>query len=102
MIKEFEISRSFSKTKQVQQFEPENYFCAAKMTFSQIPSTEEQTQYSAELEDFCRIEVFKTMEKSSNPEKCQSCGGLASNLSPVVDGFHQTCKTSEKFKGLNK
>ena len=54
-----EISRSFSATKQIAQYEPVNIFCAAKMEVSK----DEMEKESQELFEFCRDQVRKDMVK---------------------------------------
>lgn len=102
-IKEFEIARSFSKTVQVAQYEPENYFCSAKAVITGEPTLAQQANISATLEQFCREEVMKSMRKSEkkNPQVCESCGGTGNEMNPLVRGLHKNCQTIEHFKTRN-
>ena len=54
----FTIARSFSKTVQVKQFQPEQYFCSASQVFYEMPRNEEKEKVSNELWEFCKKEVL--------------------------------------------
>ena len=58
----FEIVRSFSKTMQERQFEPVNFFCSAKETFSTIPSEKEKKEKSEYLANLVQNEVEKSVK----------------------------------------
>ena len=54
----FTIARSFSKTVQVKQFQPEQYFCSASQAFYEMPSNKEREEVSKDLWEFCKKEVL--------------------------------------------
>lgn len=58
-----EIIRSFSRTWQVRQYEPENFFCSAKQTIEDNISEEEKQKISNELYQFCKNEVIKNIKQ---------------------------------------
>mgnify|MGYP001563090405 CR=1 FL=1 len=57
----FEIVRSYSRTKQIEQYEPRNYFCSAKQVFYEMPSPKDKELASEELDIFCKLEVVKSI-----------------------------------------
>lgn len=59
----FSIARSFSKTVQVKQFQPEQYFCSASQAFFEMPSTKEKEEVSNNLWEFCKKEVLNSAKE---------------------------------------
>jgi hypothetical protein len=58
------VTRSFSKTKQVQSFEPINSFCSVSMEYEDdsMPSDTIITSFSEHLDKLVRQEVERTIE----------------------------------------
>lgn len=69
----YEIVRSFSKTVQIKQFQPESHFCSVKEVFYDMPTDKEKLEKSKELYDFVRLEVLKSVyPKSMTVEEFES------------------------------
>lgn len=98
----YEIVRSFSKTVQVKQYEPEAYFCSAKESFYEMPTTKEKVKKSEELYAFCKSEVLKalsgeppkevkkeiTFKRTTNTGRAmaQNMRGVDADYSPMDEG----------------
>ncbi|MCK9370867.1 hypothetical protein M0R04_13235 [Candidatus Dojkabacteria bacterium] len=63
-MEQFEIARSFSKTVQIRPFEPEQYFCSVKQSFSEMPTEKVKEETSEYLIWFAKKEVMKMASKS--------------------------------------
>ena len=70
---QFEITRSFSMTKQVKQYEPISIFMSAKESFYEMPSHKEKLEKAEELYQLCKSkvegEIFQYGFKKVDKEK---------------------------------
>ncbi|MDE2098541.1 MAG: hypothetical protein KGL39_14905 [Patescibacteria group bacterium] len=87
--KKITITRSFSRTKQVQQFEPINSFCSASFEFEMGEGDAEVSidrikAHSEALDEIVRSEVERTITGYVNARipACTDCGGkrIAGNV----------------------
>lgn len=57
-----EIARSFSRTIQVKQYEPAQFFCSVKQSFDKELTKEEFEEQSKLLDEMCQQEVAKSIK----------------------------------------
>lgn len=65
------ITRSYSRTVQIKQYEPANYFASFTAELDEKDKVEE---VSVKLDELARQEVMKSAEKEL--PRCDSCGGI--------------------------
>jgi len=59
----YEITKSFSRTLQIRQYEPAQFFTCVKRAFYELPTDEEKQKAHAEMEVECRAEIANQITK---------------------------------------
>ena|SRR3990167_2900561 len=99
----YEIVRSFSKTVQVKQFQPESNFCSVKESFYEMPTEEEKLKKSKELYEFARLEVMKGFTKSEDKFFEDLKASVAKGYRPTVPEWERlTPEQQEYFQELKR
>lgn len=80
----YEIVRSYTRTVQVKQYEPESHFCSVKESFYEMPTEKQKAKKSEELYEFAKSEVTKALGLTPQKEEkkevkkravsCSNCG----------------------------